>query len=54
MKVSDDSMRDISVSQIIGLCVKVDLLKTAKILVRAIKSETTRGDLIADHPALRN
>jgi hypothetical protein len=53
MKISDDSMRDVSVSQIIALCVKVDLLKTARILVRAIKAEHTRDELIADHPALR-
>ena len=36
MKISDDSMRDVSVSQIIGLCVTVDHMKTARILVRAI------------------
>jgi hypothetical protein len=52
MKISDDSMRDISVSQIIGLCVMLDHMKTARILVRAIKSETIRGELIADNPAL--
>jgi hypothetical protein len=54
MKISDDSMRDVSVSQIIGLCVKVDHLKTARILVRAIKSEAIRTELIADNPALRS
>jgi hypothetical protein len=53
MKISDDSMRDVSVSQIIGLCVTVDHMKTARILVRAIKSERTRDELIADNPALR-
>jgi len=54
MKISDDSMRDVSVSQIIGLCVTVDHMKTARILVRAIKSEHTRAELIADNPALRS
>lgn len=54
MKIGDDSMRDVSVSQIIGLCVMVDHMKTARILVRAIKSETTRGELIAENPALRS
>jgi hypothetical protein len=54
MKIADDSMRDIAVSQIVGLCVTVDLMKTARILVRAIKSEHTRGELVADHPALRS
>jgi hypothetical protein len=52
MKISDDSMRDASVSQIIGLCVMVDHMKTARILVRAIKSENTRTELIAGNPAL--
>jgi ubiquinone biosynthesis protein UbiJ len=51
-KISDDSMRDVSVSQIIGLCVKVDHLKTARVLLRAIQSEKTRAELIADSPAL--
>jgi hypothetical protein len=52
MKISDDSMRDASVSQIIGLCVTVDHMKTARILVRAIKSENTRAELVAANPAL--
>jgi hypothetical protein len=53
MKISDDAMRDVSVGQIIGLCVTVDHMKTARILVRAIKSESTRAELIAGNPALR-
>jgi hypothetical protein len=52
MKISDDAMRDVSVSQIIGLCVMVDQMKTARILVRAIKSESTRAELINGNPAL--
>ena len=32
---------------------KVDLLKTAKILVRAIKAERTREELITEYPPLR-
>ena len=52
MKISDDSMRDASVSQIIGLCVTADHMKTARILVRAIRSEITRVELIARNPAL--
>ena len=51
-QISDDSMRDISVSQIIRLCVKVGHLKTARILLRAIQSEKTRAELIAENPAL--
>jgi hypothetical protein len=53
VKISDDAMRDVSVGQIIGLCVTVDHMKTARILVRAIKSESTRAELIAGNPALR-
>jgi len=52
MKISDDAMRDVSVSQIIGLCVTVNHMKTARILVRAIKSESTRVELINGNPAL--
>jgi len=52
MQISDDSMRDISVSQIIRLCVKVDHLKTARVLLRTIHSEKTRTELIAECPAL--
>jgi hypothetical protein len=53
MKISDDAMRDVSVGQIIGLCVTVDHMKTARILVRAIKSDSTRAELIDGNPALR-
>jgi hypothetical protein len=52
MQISDDSMRDVSVSQIIKLCVQVDHLKTATILLRAIRSEKTRAELAAEHPKL--
>ena len=52
MKISDGSMRDVSVSQIIRLCVKVDHLKTARVLLRAIHSEKTRAELVAESPAL--
>jgi hypothetical protein len=54
MKISDDSMRDVAVCQIIVLCVKVDHMKTARILVRAIKSEAIRTELIDDNTALRS
>ena len=52
MQISDDSMRDVSVSQVIRLCVQVDHLKTARVLLRAIQSEKTRAELVADHPKL--
>jgi hypothetical protein len=53
MKIADDQMRDVSVSQIIRLCVKVDHLKTARVLIRAIRSEQTQAELMADNPVLR-
>jgi hypothetical protein len=52
MQISDDSMRDVSVSQIIKLCVRVDHLKTARVLLRAIRSEKMRAELVAEHPKL--
>jgi hypothetical protein len=52
MQISDDSMRDVSVSQIIKLCVQVDHLKTARVLLRTLRSERTRAELIAEHPKL--
>jgi hypothetical protein len=52
MQIADDSMRDVSVSQIIKLCMQVEHLKTAKVLLRAIQSEKMRAELVADHPKL--
>jgi phosphopantetheine adenylyltransferase len=52
MQISDDSMRDVSVSQIIKLCVQVDHLKTARVLLRTVRSERTRAELVAEHPKL--
>ena len=53
-KISDDAMRDVSVSQIIRLCVKADHLKTARILLRAIQSDRIRNELIAESPSLND
>lgn len=53
MKIADDQMRDVSVSQIIQLCIKVDHLKTARVLIRAIRSEQTQAELMANNPVLR-
>ncbi|QHO71560.1 hypothetical protein ACH79_01900 [Bradyrhizobium sp. CCBAU 051011] len=53
-KISDDAMRDASLGQIIRLCVKVEHLKTARVLLRAIHSEKSRAELMADHPVLRD
>jgi len=51
-KISDDAMRDVSVSQIIRLSVKAGHLKTARILLRAVRSEKARAELVAAHPDL--
>jgi len=51
-KISDDAMRDISVSQIIRLCVKAGHLKTARVLLRAIQSDRIRDELITESPSL--
>ena len=51
-KISDDAMRDVSVSQIIRLCVTAAHLKTARVLLRAIQSDRIRDELIAESPAL--
>jgi hypothetical protein len=53
IKISDDLLRDSSVRQIVGLCVRADDLKTARILFRAIQAETIREDVLNDHPMLR-
>ena len=52
MQISDDSMRDVSISQIIRLSVKMDHLKTARVLLRTIRSGKTRAELTAVSPAL--
>jgi hypothetical protein len=53
MKISDDLMRDSSVSQIVDLCMKADDLKTARILFRAIQAVSIREDVLNEHPELR-
>ena len=52
MQISDNSMRDVSISQIIRLSVKMDHLKTARVLLRTIRSDKTRAELTAESPAL--
>jgi len=52
MQISDDSMRDVSVSQIIRLSVKVDHLKTARVLLRVVRSDKTRAELVVESPIL--
>jgi hypothetical protein len=52
LQISDDSLRDVSVWQILDLCVKANDLITARILLRGIQSEQIRAELTADNPAL--
>lgn len=51
-QISDDAMRDVAVGQIIGVSVKAGHFKTAKVLLRAIRSEKTQAELMAHHPPL--
>jgi hypothetical protein len=53
MKIADDLLRDSSVRQIVGLCVKANDLRTARILLRAIQAASIREDVLQDHPVLR-
>jgi len=53
MKITDDLLRDSSVRQIVGLCLKANDLRTAQILVRAIQTVSIREDVLKDHPLLR-
>jgi len=52
MKISDDAMRDVAVSQIIRLSMKANHLKTARVLLRAVQSKAIQTELIAENPAL--
>src|ERR1700710_1083074 len=51
-QISYDAMRDGSVSQIISLSVKAGHMKTARVLLRAIRADKTQAELMAVHPAL--
>jgi hypothetical protein len=53
IKISDDLLRDSSVRQIVGLCVKANDLRTARILFRAIQAVSIREEVLSEHPALR-
>jgi hypothetical protein len=53
LKIADDLLRDSSVRQIVGLCVKANDLRTARILFRAIHATSIREDVLQDHPILR-
>jgi hypothetical protein len=53
IKISDDLLRDVSVRQIVSLCVTANDLRTARILFRAIQAVSIREDVLYDHPILR-
>jgi hypothetical protein len=53
MKIVDDLLRDSAVRQIVGLCLKANDLRTARILFRAIQAASIREDVLQDHPVLR-
>ena len=53
MKISDDLMRDSAVCQIVNLCMKANDLRTARILFRAIQSPSITGEVLNEHPMLR-
>ncbi len=53
MKIVDDLLRDSAVRQIVGLCLKANDLRTARILVRAIQAASIREDVLQEHPILR-
>jgi hypothetical protein len=54
MKITDDLLRDSSVRQIVGLCMKANDLRTARILFRAIQAASLREEVLEDHPILRS
>jgi hypothetical protein len=54
MKIADDLLRDSAVRQIVGLCMKADDLRTARILFRAIQATSIREEVLQDHPILRS
>lgn len=53
LKVSDDLMRDAAVGEIVDLCLKANDLKTARVLFRAIQTDSIREDVLRRHPALQ-
>jgi hypothetical protein len=50
MKISDDLVRDASVRQIVGLCMKANDFRTARVLLRAIQAASIREDVFKRAP----
>ena len=53
MKIADDLLRDSAVRQIIGLCLKANDQRTARILFRAVGATSIREDVLQEYPILR-
>ncbi|MBR1125319.1 hypothetical protein JQ628_27620 [Bradyrhizobium lablabi] len=53
IKVSDELMRDAAVRQIIELCMTANDEKTARPLLRAIRTGSIREDVLKNHPSLK-
>ena len=53
IKMADDLLRDTSIRQIVSLCMKANDLRTARILLRAIRAVSIREDVLNEYPTLR-
>ena len=54
MKISDDLLRDAAVRHIVDLCLKVDDVRTAQPLFRAIQAASIRQDVLREYPMLQS
>ena len=54
IKISDDLLRDVAVSQIVVLCAKANDLTTAEILLRAVQTASIRESILSEHAVLRD
>lgn len=53
IQISDDLLRDSAVRQIVGLCLKANDLRTARILFRAIQAVSIREEMLTEFPVLQ-
>ena len=52
MKISDELVRDSAVSEIVGLCMKANNIKTGRALFRAIHAGSIKAEVLKEHPTL--
>jgi hypothetical protein len=52
IKMADDLLRDAAVRKIVGLCMKANDLRTAKILFRAIQNDSIHREMLNEQPTL--